>query len=74
MERKNRHSWKPVKGSLKRNHKECIHCHLQKWFNFAYGKLIYQNTQGNVYHKTPSCSHVANTTRYKKFIVTPYYN
>ena len=74
MEKKNRHSWEPVKDSKKLKHKECIHCHLEKWWDAGFGRLIYQDAKGNIYYRTPSCTHIAKTTHHKKPIVTPYYN
>ena len=50
-----KHEWDKVKNSKKLKHKECRHCHLQKWWDPGFGRLIYVDTRGNIYYRTPSC-------------------
>ena len=71
MERKNRHSWEPIKGSTKLKHAECMYCQLQKWWDKGFGKLIYMDKYGKIHYRTPSCTHI--TPHHNKKIPEFYY-
>ena len=51
------HVWRDVLLTTKKKHKVCTRCGLQKWYDFAWNKMIYYNPRNGTfeYNKTPSC-------------------
>ena len=51
------HVWKKVIRTEKKDHKKCERCGLEKYYDFAWHKIIYYNPINGTfeYHHTPGC-------------------